>query len=227
MTHERPTAETPTTNGRRIGPHLALGGGLLKAAARAEEIGATAVQIFTDNPTAWRRRGAPPAELAGFRARLRAAGIGTLAVHAPYLVNLCGANDDFWRKSIATMANELRVGSLYGADFVVMHIGSHRGVGREVGIDRLVIGLAAVLDEVAAGGATDAARAAPCAGERCGNGRRYRRQHRGPGRHLRRRCGSCAAPRPARRLSRYCAPVGRWIRHLGRAGRGDARRTRR
>jgi len=37
---------------RLIGPHLQLSNGLLKAADRAHEIGATAVQIFTDNPTA-------------------------------------------------------------------------------------------------------------------------------------------------------------------------------
>ena len=33
----------------------------------------------------------------------------------------------------------------YGAQFVVMHIGSHRGEGRERGIARLVNGLKAVL----------------------------------------------------------------------------------
>src|SRR4051794_23952166 len=93
---------------RRIGPHLPLGGGLLKAAARAAEIGATAVQIFTDNPTAWRRRTDQPRELTEFRARLAAAGVGPIAVHAPYLVNLCGANEEFWQKSVATMSNELR-----------------------------------------------------------------------------------------------------------------------
>jgi deoxyribonuclease-4 len=133
---------------RHIGPHLPLGNGLVKAAARAKEIGASAVQIFTDNPTAWRRRQDLPAGLDVFREQLRAAGIGPIAVHAPYLVNLCGANDDFWQKSVATMANELRVGAAYGADFVVMHIGSHRGLGREAGIARLIEGLAAVFAEV-------------------------------------------------------------------------------
>jgi deoxyribonuclease-4 len=129
-----------------IGPHLPLGNGLLKAARRAQSIGATAIQVFTDNPTAWRRRTAPPAELPEFRRRLREAGIGPLAVHAPYLVNLCGAYEDFWRLSVDTMANELRVGRQYGAAFVVMHIGSHRGTTREAGIQRLVEGLRAVLD---------------------------------------------------------------------------------
>src|SRR5918998_638037 len=105
---------------RAIGPHLALGGGLLKAADRAEEIGATAIQVFTDNPTAWKRRREPPRTLARFRERLASAGIGPIAVHAPYLINLCGPNEDFWEKSIATVANELRVGATYGASFVVM-----------------------------------------------------------------------------------------------------------
>ena len=94
---------------RLIGPHLQLGHGLLKAADRATQIGARAVQVFTDNPVAWRRREELPPDLPEFRERLRAAGIEQIAVHAPYLVNLCGVNDDFWAKSVATMARELVV----------------------------------------------------------------------------------------------------------------------
>lgn len=134
-----------TTPTRLIGPHLPVAGGLLRAAERAQQIGAGTIQVFTDNPTAWRRRSAPPAELADFRAFLAAAGIGPITVHAPYLVNLCGANEDFWARSVKTMANELVMGRAFGAGFVVMHIGSHRGLERETGIERLVRGLAAVL----------------------------------------------------------------------------------
>ncbi|MEO6350837.1 MAG: TIM barrel protein, partial [Candidatus Limnocylindrales bacterium] len=133
---------------RLIGPHLPLGTGLLKAADRAHEIGATAVQVFTDNPTAWKRRREPPKKLAAFRERLAQAGIGPIAVHAPYLINLCGGNEDFWDKSIATVTNELRVGAQYGAKFVVMHIGSHRGLGRDEGIVRLVAGMGRVFEEI-------------------------------------------------------------------------------
>jgi len=136
---------------RLIGPHLPLAAGLLRAADRAREIGATAIQVFTDNPTAWRRRQEPPRALAEFRARLAQAGIGPIAVHAPYLINLCGGNEDFWHKSIGTVANELRVGAQYGASFVVMHIGSHRGLERDEGIRRLVAGMGHALAEAAAG----------------------------------------------------------------------------
>jgi deoxyribonuclease-4 len=134
---------------RQIGPHLPLATGLLKAASRAQEIGATAVQIWTDNPTAWRRRQEQPKALAEFRDQLRAGGVRSIAVHAPYLINLCGADEDFWHKSIDTVVNELRVARLYGADAVVMHIGSHRGMGRDAGITRLIEGLRVIQDETA------------------------------------------------------------------------------
>ena len=137
---------------RKVGPHLPLGHGLLKAAERAEAIGATAVQIFTDNPTAWKRRHEPPRALADFRSRLANAGIGPVAVHAPYLINLCGGNEDFWEKSIATVANELRVAATYGASYGVMHVGSHRGLGRDQGIQRLVAGMKRALAEASKGG---------------------------------------------------------------------------
>ncbi len=134
---------------RRIGPHLPLAGGILKAVDRARDIGATAIQVFTDNPTAWRRRAELPTELAEFRHRLADYDIGPLAVHAPYLVNLCGADAEFWQRSVATVVTELRVGAAYGASLVNVHVGSHRGLGREQGLRHLGRGLRAVLDEAA------------------------------------------------------------------------------
>ena len=48
------------------------------------------------------------------------------------------------------MANELRVGATYGASFVVMHVGSHRGLERSEGILRLAAGIRRVLREASA-----------------------------------------------------------------------------
>src|SRR5438477_465487 len=82
------------------GDHLPLGAGMVKAAERAAEIGADVIQIFSDNPTAWRRRAAPPRELAAFGERLARLGIGPLAIHASYLVNLAGPEPGFHEKSV-------------------------------------------------------------------------------------------------------------------------------
>ena len=142
-------------NGRRIGAHLPLGEGMVKAADRAAEIGASAIQVFTDNPTAWRRRPTLPEELPAFRARLAAHDIAPIAIHAPYLVNLAGPEPAFYDQSIVVLANELRVARAYGATFVNVHIGSHRDEGPEAGVARLADGLAHVLALAEAADAPD------------------------------------------------------------------------
>ena len=60
-------------DGRRLGAHLPLAPGMLKALDRAEAIGASAIQVFADNPTAWRRRSEPSPQLEAFRSRATAA----------------------------------------------------------------------------------------------------------------------------------------------------------
>ena len=128
--------------GRRIGAHLALGNGMIKAADRARAIGATAIQVFSDNPTAWRRRVQPPRELAAFLARLDGHGISPTATHAAYLINLAGPEPDFWQRSVDVLAAELRMAGAYQAGLVNMHVGSHRGTGFEAGRRRLADGIA-------------------------------------------------------------------------------------
>ncbi len=135
-------------NGRRLGAHLPLGHGMVKAADRAAEIGASALQVFTDNPASWRRRPSLPAELPAFRARLDARDVAPLAIHAPYLVNLAGPDPELRRRSADVLATELRVANAYGARLVNVHIGSHRGDGPAAGAERLALGIRSVLEAV-------------------------------------------------------------------------------
>jgi deoxyribonuclease-4 len=132
----------------RLGPHLPLGAGMLKAVERARAIGATAVQIFGDNPTAWKRRAEPPKEQKRFRERLAKYDIGPVAIHAAYLVNLAGPERDFFERSVEVLASDLNAAPGFGASFVNVHTGSHRDAGIDVGIARLADGVARTLDAV-------------------------------------------------------------------------------
>jgi deoxyribonuclease-4 len=129
----------------RVGVHLGVAGGLLKAARRARQIGATALQIFSDNPTAWRRRPEPPADAAAFVAFCTKEAIAPVAIHASYLINLAGSAEPFARQSVEGLAYEMQRAPAYGATLVNTHIGSHRGGGRERGIARLAANVSAVL----------------------------------------------------------------------------------
>ncbi len=124
---------------------------MVRAVERAREIGADAIQVFADNPTAWRRRAEPPAEQAAFRRRLEELGVGPVAIHAPYLVNLAGPDDDLFARSLAVLAHEMAVAPGFDARFVNVHIGSHRGTGVTAGIARVSDGIARVLDVAPAG----------------------------------------------------------------------------
>jgi deoxyribonuclease-4 len=121
---------------------------MVKAVDRAHEIGAGALQVFADNPTAWRRRAAPPAEGPAFRERLIELDIRPVAIHASYLVNLAGPEEEFFRRSVGLLASDLRAAPWFAARYVNVHIGSHRGAGVPAGIARLADGLALVTAEV-------------------------------------------------------------------------------
>ena len=120
--------------------------GLVRVAERASEIGASALQIFSDNPTAWRRRAETPPEATAFRQRLKELDIRPVAIHAAYLVNLAGPDDDLFGRSVEMIRHELEHAPEFGARFVNVHVGSHRGAGLDSGIDRLVDGLARAID---------------------------------------------------------------------------------
>jgi deoxyribonuclease-4 len=135
----------------QVGIHLGVAAGLLKAARRARQIGATALQIFSDNPTAWRRRPEPPADAASFVAYCAAERINPVAIHASYLINLAGIAEPFAGQSLAGLIHEVQRAPAYGASLVNTHIGSHRGEGAEGGLRLISSRVASVLAETPPG----------------------------------------------------------------------------
>ncbi len=131
--------------------------------ARARTIGATALQIFSDNPTAWRRREKPPRDAEAFIAYVDREGIAPIVIHASYLINLAGTAEPFASQSKLGLIREMQRAPQYGATVVNTHIGSHRGMGHAGGLARLVSnveevlansppGVALVLENSAGGG---------------------------------------------------------------------------
>jgi deoxyribonuclease-4 len=142
-------------DGRRLGAHLPLGTGMVKAVDRARAIGANAIQVFGDNPTAWRRRADPPREQPAFRDRLVEYDIGPVAIHAAYLVNLGGPDPDFFERSVHVLTHDLESAPGFAAAYVNVHTGSHRGAGIAAGTEQIAEGVARAL------AATDDSASAP------------------------------------------------------------------
>jgi len=131
----------------RVGIHLGVGGGLLKTGRRARQIGATALQIFSDNPTAWRRRTEAPPDAPAFVDYCAREGIAPVVIHASYLINLAGSAAPFARQSLSGLIHELQRAPAYGATLVNVHVGSHRGDGSDAGIAQVATQASTALQE--------------------------------------------------------------------------------
>jgi deoxyribonuclease-4 len=110
--------------GMLIGAHVSPAGGPAKAVARGVERGANAIQIFNQNPRAWKPRLYAPEEVAEFRAAMAASDVDALLIHAVYLLN-CASDDETIRaNSLRSLIASLQAGSALGAHAVVLHPGS-------------------------------------------------------------------------------------------------------
>lgn len=125
---------------RLIGAHMPVGGGLDKALRRGQEIGCTAVQVFTSNPQQWASKDISDEVAASFEEAKRETGIRALVSHDSYLVNLAAPDDEVRRKSIDALKGELRRCAKLGIPSVVSHMGAHMGQGEEAGLRRVAEG---------------------------------------------------------------------------------------
>ena len=128
-----------------IGCHLSSSKGFAAMGRQALELGANTFQFFTRNPRGSKAKALDEADAAALRDLLAERGFGPIVAHAPYTLNLCGAEEKNRLFARETMADDLRrlehlPGQLYN-----FHPGSHVGQGIEAGIDLIAEGLNAIL----------------------------------------------------------------------------------
>jgi len=129
--------ETVVTASRpRIGVHLSTAGGVFRAAERAHEIGANTFQIFSSSPRMWRPGKISEDHCARMRELRERFDVSPLVIHASYLINVAAQSDDVWKNSVAALRGEIDRALTLGAEYLVLHPGSWRGLTREAGLLR-------------------------------------------------------------------------------------------
>ena len=119
---------------RRIGVHLGTTGGCWTAVDRAVEIGANTFQIFSSSPRMWRASAVKPADAKKMRDLRAEFGVGPVAIHASYLINVCSQTETVRVNSVAAFRGEVERALALGAEFLVLHPGSWKGLTREEGL---------------------------------------------------------------------------------------------
>jgi deoxyribonuclease-4 len=94
--------------------------------------------MFSRNPRGWQSKKLAPGEVKRFKSKLRESGIWPVFIHAPYLLNLASPKSDVYAKSVEMLKEELSRAAVLGVPYVVTHLGSHLGFGKEEGFRRIV-----------------------------------------------------------------------------------------
>ena len=134
---------------KRIGIHLGTTGGASNAVERAREIGANTFQIFSSSPRMWRAPKIDPAQAARMKELRAKLDVGPLVIHTSYLVNVCSQSDEVRQKSIAAFRGEIERALALGAEYLVLHPGSWKGLTRDEGLKLAADSITRAIDGLA------------------------------------------------------------------------------
>ena len=128
-----------------IGCHLSSSKGFLAMGRQALALGADTFQFFTRNPRGSKAKELDPSDAAALMELLAEHRFAPIIAHAPYTLNLCGAEEKNRAFARDTMADDLsRLEHLPG-QYYNFHPGSHVGQGTETGIALIADALNAIL----------------------------------------------------------------------------------
>jgi deoxyribonuclease IV len=107
-----------------IGAHVSPAGGPANAIERGREKGCRAIQIFNQNPRAWRPTIYTDEQVAAYHEAKRGSRVDALLIHAVYLLNAATTDKEMRAKTRAALIVALQAGDALGARAVVLHAGS-------------------------------------------------------------------------------------------------------
>ena len=132
-----------------IGAHVSPAGGPANAVQRGVERDCRSIQIFNQNPRAWKPRVYSDEEVAAFHEAIDASDVDATLIHAVYLLNCASEDTEIRGKSLTALTAALQAGDALGAVGVVLHPGSALKDGGPVGeaITRAAETIAEALEE--------------------------------------------------------------------------------
>lgn len=135
----------------RVGMHVHVAGGYVKAVEHAKHAGAQALQVFSSNPRSYRIARMDAGALDDFARLRREADLDPCAIHTPYLVNLASADPKIAAGSLGLVQNDLAVAARGGMRFVNTHLGSYGTRDRNEGFAAICASLESALRDIEPG----------------------------------------------------------------------------
>jgi deoxyribonuclease IV len=119
---------------KRIGVHVGTAGGSWTAVERAVAAGANTFQIFSSSPRQWKAAAVKPEDAKKMRELRVKHDVGPVSIHASYLINLCSQTESVRVNGVTAFRGEVERALALGAEFLVLHPGSWKGLTRDEGL---------------------------------------------------------------------------------------------
>src|ERR1700761_4749332 len=137
------------TGKKRIGVHVGTAGGTWTAVERAVAAGANTFQIFSSSPRQWRAAAVKPEDAKKMQELRAKHDVGPVAIHASYLINLCSQTEATRINGTNAFRGEVERALALGAEYLVLHPGSWKGLTREEGLRLAAESIEKAIDGVA------------------------------------------------------------------------------
>ena len=122
----------------KIGCHLSISNGFLKAAKNIISLGGNTFQYFSRNPQGGKAKPWNQKDFDAFMEYAKNNQIEVLLCHAPYTLNACSANPDTREFARMIMKSDLEMLEHFPNALYNFHPGSHTNQGVDVGINQIV-----------------------------------------------------------------------------------------
>lgn len=131
-----------------LGGHVSIAGGIEKALVRAENMGFTAMQIFTKSNRQWLAKPLTKEAINAYKDASKKTSVKHVVVHASYLINIGSPNKDSAKRATTALAQELRRCEQLGIQYLIFHPGARLSSSIEECLSQIAKNIDAVLDSV-------------------------------------------------------------------------------
>ncbi len=113
---------------------MSTSGGVWTAIDRAVEAGGNTLQIFSSSPRTWKSGAVKAADAEKLNALRAEFDVHPLVIHASFLINLCSQTESIRASSTDAFRAEVQQALALGAEYLVVHPGSWKGLTRDEGL---------------------------------------------------------------------------------------------
>ena len=132
----------------RFGFHISIAGGFSKIVERALVRGCETIQFFSRNPRGWEYSPLNKKEVKAFRSSIQSTTLFPIFLHMPYLPNIASFKSKFYKRSIRSIATDLRRAEQLGAEYLIIHIGHRMESSEDEAIEAVSQGINRAFERV-------------------------------------------------------------------------------